>query len=173
MNLTWLAKWISQWKCTETHSKDLRFFISFANMKPHRYMYTARSLVMHEIVLFNFFKDAWSIAETDADVESNAASSRPSSAHHRARPRPATAVSRQVTPAAPIPRPMTAPATDYRSQARPGTSGTSRSKSSASHPRSRGEEERLSQPASSAASSPLAITNGVSCGFIAHMPLTE
>ena len=112
--------------------------------------------------LFHFFQDAWSVAETDADVESNAASSRPSSAHYRARQRPATAVARQAVPAAPLPRPMTAPAIDYRSQARPGTSGSSRPKSSGSRPRSRGEEERLSRPGSSAAFSPLAITNGVS-----------
>lgn len=105
-------------------------------------------------------KDAWSIVETDADVESNAASSRPSSAHHRARQRPATAVARQATPAASIPRPMTAPAVDYRSQARPGTSGSSRPKSSGSQPRSRGDKERLSRPASSTDSPPLAITNG-------------
>ncbi|KAM7449659.1 hypothetical protein ABFA07_002571 [Porites harrisoni] len=105
-------------------------------------------------------KDAWSVAETDADVESNAASSRPSSAHHRARQRPATAVAQQVTPAASIPRPMTAPAVDYRSQVRPGTTGASRPKSSGSRPRSRGDEERLSRPTSSAESPPLAITNG-------------
>ncbi|KAL9985971.1 hypothetical protein ACROYT_G000022 [Oculina patagonica] len=102
-------------------------------------------------------KDAWSIAETDADVESNAASSRPSSAHHR-KQRPATAVARQPIPVVPVERPMTAPAIDYRSQARPGTSGSSRPKSTGSRPRSRGEEERLSRPASS--SSALAITNG-------------
>ena len=110
---------------------------------------------------FQLSQDAWSVAETDADVESNAASSRPSSAHHRARQRPATAVARQPIPAAPIERPMTAPAIDYRSQARPGTSGTSRPKSTGSRPRSRGEEERLSRPASSS-STALAITNGVS-----------
>lgn len=110
---------------------------------------------------FQLSQDAWSVAETDADVESNAASSRPSSAHHRARQRPATAVARQPIPAAPIERPMTAPAIDYRSQARPGTSGTSRPKSTGSRSRSRGEEERLSRPASSS-STALAITNGVS-----------
>lgn len=95
-------------------------------------------------------KDAWSVAETDADVESNAASSRPSSAHHR-KQRPATGAARQTIPAA--------PAIDYHSQPMPGISGGSRPRSSASRPRSRGEDGRLSQPASSA-SSPLAITNG-------------
>ena len=93
-------------------------------------------------------------------MESNAASSRPSSAHHRARQRPATAVARQPNPVAPIERPMTAPAIDYRSQARPGTSGTSRPKSTGSRPTSRGEEERLSRPASSD-STAMAVTNGV------------
>lgn len=110
---------------------------------------------------FSLPQDAWSVAETDADVESNAASSRPSSAHHRARQRPATAVAREPIPVAPTERPMTAPAIDYRSQARPGTSGTSRPKSAGSRPRSTGEEERLSRPASSD-STALAITNGVS-----------
>lgn len=99
-------------------------------------------------------KDAWSVAETDADVESNAASSRPSSAHHRVRQRPVTALTRQLVAAEPIPRPMTAPAIDYHSQPRPGTSSSSRPKSSGSRPRSRAEEE------SSVPSSPLAITNG-------------
>lgn len=104
-------------------------------------------------------KDAWSIAETDADVESNAASSRPSSAHNRVRQRPATAVARQPIPVASVERPMTAPTIDYRSSARlHGTSGSSRPKSTGSRPRSRGEEG-LNRPVSST-SGALAITDG-------------
>lgn len=96
--------------------------------------------------------------ETDADVESNAASSRPSSAHNRGKQRPATSLPRQVVHAASVPRPMTAPAIDYHSQPRqrPGTSSSSRHKSSGSQPRPRTEEE-TSEPYS-----PLAVTNGVS-----------
>lgn len=93
-------------------------------------------------------KDAWSIAETDADVESNAASSRPSSAHKGARQRPATAVARPTTAIASVERPMTAPATQSRSQVKPGTSSGTRPKSSGSRQRSGGEGEGLDHPAS-------------------------
>lgn len=55
---------------------------------------------------------------------------------------------------------MTAPPIDYRSPARPGTSGSSRPKSTGSRPRSRAEEG-LNRPASST-SGALAITDGVS-----------
>lgn len=101
-------------------------------------------------------KDAWSIMETDADVESNAASSRPSSAHNRGKQRPATSLPRQMAHTAPIPRPRTAPAVDYRSQPRqrPGTSNSSHAKSSGSLPQPRTEEE------SSEPYAPLAVTNG-------------
>lgn len=93
-------------------------------------------------------KDAWSIAETDADVESNAASSRPSSAHQRAKQRPATAITRPTTATAPVERPMTAPSTRSHSQAKPEASGSSQLKSSGFHPKSSGEGERLDHPAS-------------------------
>lgn len=69
-------------------------------------------------------------------------------------------MARQPIPIASVDRPMTAPAVDYRSPARPGTSGSSRPKSTGSHPRSRGEEG-LNRPTSST-SGALAITDGVS-----------
>lgn len=101
-----------------------------------------------ETFCFCFCQDAWSIAETDADVESNAASSRPSSAHQRAKQRPATAIARPTTATAPVERPMTAPSTRSHSQAKPEASGSSQLKSSGFHSKSSGEGERLDHPAS-------------------------
>ena len=72
-------------------------------------------------------------------------------------------MARQPIPVASVERPMTAPTIDYHSPARPGTSGSSRPKSTGSHPRSRGEEG-LNRPASST-SGALAITDGVSFDY--------